>query len=188
MSKATAAKRRGKTAGKKKAATPPARAAARKAAARGGAKSAAAGRAKRPAAARRRAATAGGAAAARQVREALFRAWRAAESKKAEDIVALDVRGLAGFTDYFLIAHGGSARQVEAITDAIEEAVKRGGGARLAHREGGAEAEWRVLDYLDFVVHIFSAGGRRFYDLERLWQKAPRLKPPAVGGRAKADA
>jgi ribosome-associated protein len=170
MSKATPAKRRGKTAGRRQAATPPAKTAARKAAAR-----------PRPAAA-------GGAAAARQVREALFRAWRAAESKKAEDIVALDVRGLAGFTDYFLIAHGGSARQVEAITEAIEEAVKRGRGPRLAHREGGAEAEWRVLDYLDFVVHIFSAGGRRFYDLERLWQKAPHLKLPARGGTARAKA
>lgn len=184
MSKATAAKRRGKTARSKKAA--PAKTAARRAASRGGAKGA--GRAQRPAPARRRPAAGGGAAATRRVREALYRAWRAAESRKAEDIVALDVRGLAGFTDYFLIAHGGSARQVEAITDAIEEAVKRGRGPRLAHREGGAEAEWRVLDYLDFVVHIFTAGGRRFYDLERLWQKAPHLKPPARAGAGQVKA
>lgn len=95
-------------------------------------------------------------------------------------MVALDVRGLAGFTDYFLITHGGNPRQVEAIAEAIEQAVQRGGGPRLAHREGGAEAEWRVLDYLDFVVHIFSAAGRRFYDLERLWQKAPHLALPAL--------
>lgn len=128
----------------------------------------------------------GQAAVDRRIRQALFSAWRAAAGKKAEDTVALDVRGLAGFTDYFLITQGANARQVEAITDAIEQAVQRGGGPRLAHREGGAEAEWRVLDYLDFVVHIFSAASRRFYGLERLWQKAPRLSPPA--GRRPAEA
>lgn len=122
------------------------------------------------------------AAADQRIRRALFAAWRAAEAKKAQDTVALDVRGLADFTDYFLITEGANARQVEAITDAIEHAAERamaGGGPRLAHREGGAEAEWRVLDYLDFVVHVFSAASRRFYGLERLWQKAPRLALPA---------
>lgn len=122
------------------------------------------------------------AAADQRIRRALFSAWRAAEAKKAPDTVALDVRGLADFTDYFLITEGANARQVDAITAAIEHAVARaaaGGGPRLAHREGGAEAEWRVLDYLDFVVHVFSAASRRFYALERLWQKAPRLALPA---------
>lgn len=134
------------------------------------------------------------AAADTRIRRAIFAAWRAAEGKKAQDTVVLDVRGLADFTDYFLITEGANARQVEAIAEAIEQAVEkavalaagRGGGPRLAHREGGPEAEWRVLDYLDFVVHIFSVSSRRFYSLERLWQKAPRLAPPAAGRKVKA--
>lgn len=113
-------------------------------------------------------------------RRALRAALAAAESKKALDPVILDVRELANFTDYFLLCHGANPRQVQAIADEVERALARRRPPRLpAHREGYTNAEWIVLDYLDFVVHIFSAPGRSFYALERLWQKAPRWQPAA---------
>jgi ribosome-associated protein len=98
-------------------------------------------------------------------------AIQAAASKKAEHIVLLDLRRAAGFTDFFVIATGTNPRQIKAIAEAVEEALAK---ARIkpAHTEGYDRTEWVLLDYFDFVVHIFSAETRRFYGLERLWGSA----------------
>jgi ribosome-associated protein len=105
-------------------------------------------------------------------------AWRAAEEKKAEELVALDLRGLASFTDYFIICHGRSERQVQAIGDQVEEELRKA-GVRPFSIEGYQRAEWVLMDYSDFVVHIFSEKRREFYGLERLWGDARRLQRPA---------
>jgi ribosome-associated protein len=95
----------------------------------------------------------------------------AAVDKKAEDVVVLDLRKAAAFTDYFLICTGQSARQIKAIADAVEEALVRS-HVKPAHVEGYGHAEWVLLDYFDFVVHVFGAETRTFYALERLWGSA----------------
>lgn len=98
-------------------------------------------------------------------------AVQAAASKKAEHLALLDLRKAAGFTDFFLLATGGNARQIRAIADAIEQALalRR---VKPSHTEGYGQTEWILLDYFDFVVHVFSAETRRFYGLERLWGSA----------------
>jgi ribosome-associated protein len=98
-------------------------------------------------------------------------AVQAAASKKADHITLLDLRKAAGFTDFFVLATGGNARQIRAIAEAVEEAL----GARRvkpSHTEGYERTGWILLDYFDFVVHVFSAETRRFYGLERLWGSA----------------
>jgi ribosome-associated protein len=98
-------------------------------------------------------------------------AVKAAASKKADHVALLDLRKSAGFTDFFLLATGGNARQIRAIAEAVEEAL----GARRvkpSHTEGYDRTGWILLDYFDFVVHVFSAETRRFYGLERLWGSA----------------
>lgn|SRR5579875_3759263 len=114
-----------------------------------------------------------------QVRRRLREAVQAAASKKAQEPVLLDVRKLAGICDYFFLCHGANPPQIQAIAEAIELRLKKNYGLLPAHREGGRDGEWLVLDYLDFIVHIFSLKTRRFYDLERLWRGAPRLALPA---------
>ena len=109
--------------------------------------------------------------------EAVRHAVKAAQDKKAADIVVLDLRAAAAFTDYFLLCTGASSRQIHAIADAVEEQLDRMGLAPL-HVEGDEFAEWVLLDYLDFVVHIFSPRARAYYDLERLWRAARRLPVP----------
>jgi ribosome-associated protein len=104
-------------------------------------------------------------------------ALEAAQGKKAAEVTLLDLRELSAFTDSFLLCTGFSARQVKAISDAIEEHLA-GRGVRLAHREGYDSAEWVLLDYGGFIVHIFSERARRFYDLERLWRAAHRTNFP----------
>lgn len=100
---------------------------------------------------------------------------KAAKSKKAEDVVVLDMRKACNFTDYFVIAGAGSDRKVKAIADAMEEALaKKGLSAR--HREGYNEASWIVLDCQSVIAHIFYNQTREFYSLERLWSDAPRVK------------
>ena len=103
-------------------------------------------------------------------------AWAvaAAQNKKADAVTVLDLTGIGAFTDYFLICSGESARQIQAITDEIEEQLGRRGVAPM-HREGGETAEWVLLDYGDFVIHVFSQRARLFYDLERLWRAARRF-------------
>jgi ribosome-associated protein len=102
---------------------------------------------------------------------------RAARAKKAVNVKVLDLREVASFTDYFVILTGTSARQVQAIADAVLERQKRDGGA-LAHVEGYGRGEWVLLDYGDFVVHVFSPAKREFYDLERLWSDATEVEIP----------
>jgi ribosome-associated protein len=102
----------------------------------------------------------------------------AALDKKAEDLVVLDLRKLSDVTDHFVICHGNSDRQVLAIADSIEERLRRGLGVRPAHVEGRRLAEWVLMDYIDFVVHVFVEERRNFYRIERLWGDAPRVDLP----------
>jgi ribosome-associated protein len=106
---------------------------------------------------------------------ALKVAAHSALGKKAEDVVVLDLRRGAAFTDYFLLASGTSQRQILAIADAVLEAL-RGEGYRPDHMEGYPRQEWILLDYSAFVVHIFTPRMRSFYDLERLWGGATRVE------------
>lgn len=107
----------------------------------------------------------------------LLRAVQAAQDKKAVDLALLDLKGAASFTDYFLICGGTSSRQIQAISDEIQLQLSRD-GLRPLHVEGYNQAEWVLLDYVDFVVHIFGERARQFYDLERLWRVARRLPIP----------
>jgi ribosome-associated protein len=102
----------------------------------------------------------------------------AAADKKATDVIALSVGQNIVVTDYFLIATGANDRQVHAIADAVEDALREE-GARPIGREGQQELKWVLLDYGDFVVHVFQASEREFYRLEKLWSDAPRLELPA---------
>lgn len=98
---------------------------------------------------------------------------RYAADKKAADMVELDLRGVVGYTDYFLICSGNTPRQTKAIHDAILEGLKHEHGT-LPHREEGvARAHWILMDYLDVVVHIFTPETRAYYRLEELWGEAP---------------
>jgi ribosome-associated protein len=111
-------------------------------------------------------------------------ALRAASDKKAHDLVVLDLRPIATFTDYFLIASGLNARQVQAVADEITERLKRE-GTRAERIEGYQTAEWVLVDYGDFIVHIFEDKARRFYDLERLWREGVRVPlPPGLQASA----
>ena len=101
-------------------------------------------------------------------------AVEAAQEKKAGDILVLDLRGLASFTDYFLICSGTSHRQIESIADEVESSL-RSLSRRPSHIEGYPRGEWILMDYVDFVVHIFTPRGRGYYDLERLWGDAEKL-------------
>ena len=107
------------------------------------------------------------------------RAIAAADDKKADNVVLLDLRKAAGFADYFLICSGGNPRQIRAIADAVMEAVASD-GAKPAHVEGYQRSEWILLDYFDFIVHIFAPETRLFYSLERLWGNAERVEIPAA--------
>ena len=109
-----------------------------------------------------------------KLRPELLSAIEAAQSKKADAITLLDLTGLGAFTDYFLLCTGYSTPQVEAISDGIEEALKAR-GLRPQHREGRSGAEWLLLDYGGFIVHVFTERLRLFYDLERLWRVARRI-------------
>ena len=109
--------------------------------------------------------------------ERVLLALRAASDKKALDLVVLDLRPLASFTDYFLITSGTNVRQVQAIADEVVERLKHE-GTRAARVEGYNTAEWVLLDYGDFIFHIFEDKARRFYDLERLWRDAARVELP----------
>jgi len=106
--------------------------------------------------------------------DALKIALKAADDKKANGLVALDISGIASFAGYFMICTGGSSKQAQAIADEIELQL-RGQGIRPAHVESYRNAEWILMDYLDLVVHIFSPSARAFYDLERLWRDAKTL-------------
>jgi ribosome-associated protein len=110
--------------------------------------------------------------------ERILTALTAAGEKKAIDIVLLDLREIATFTDYFVITSGSNERQVQAVSDGILETLKKA-GTSAARVEGYKTAEWILLDYGDFVVHVFDEKARRFYDLERLWRESRRVELPA---------
>ena len=119
--------------------------------------------------------------------ERMMIALQAASDKKALDLVALYLRDIASFTDYFLLASGANTRQVQAVADEIVERLKRR-GTPAARVEGYTAAEWILLDYGDFIVHIFEQKARRFYDLERLWRDAGRvLLPPELASEHAPD-
>ncbi len=104
-------------------------------------------------------------------------ALSAASEKKGTDLVVLDLREIASFTDYFVIASATNERQVQAISDEIQETLKKA-GTPAARVEGYKTAEWILLDYGDFVVHVFNEKARKFYDLERLWRESKRVALP----------
>jgi ribosome-associated protein len=99
----------------------------------------------------------------------------AVRDKKATAVTVLDLRKTGAFTDFFLICSGANPRQVHAIADGVEEALKAK-KIRPTHVEGYQRAEWILLDYFDFVVHVFSTNARQFYGLERLWGEATRIE------------
>ncbi len=101
-----------------------------------------------------------------------------AAEKKALGTVLLDLREIADFTDFFIITSGSNQRQVQAISDEIEEKMKRRFGETPLNIEGYNSAEWILMDYGDFIVHIFGEKEREFYDLERLWRDARTIKLP----------
>jgi ribosome-associated protein len=111
------------------------------------------------------------------LKQQIAEAMAACLDKKAESVSILEMeKGSNAFTDYFLICSGINPRQVQAIADEVEERLEKS-GQRVTHKEGYSQAEWVLLDYVDFVVHIFSEKARQYYDLERLWKTAKRLEP-----------
>jgi ribosome-associated protein len=110
------------------------------------------------------------------IREQVALALEAVNNKKAEDVTLLQLPGESStFTDYFLICSGSNPRQVQAIADEVDERLSKDMGVEPNAREGYQTAEWILLDYVDFVVHIFNAQRRAYYDLERLWKSAHKL-------------
>ncbi|MEO6050611.1 MAG: ribosome silencing factor [Pyrinomonadaceae bacterium] len=106
-------------------------------------------------------------------------AIKCASDKKAFDMVALDLRDIASFTEFFIIASGSNQRQVQAIADEINEQLKKQLSSRPVRIEGYSSADWVLLDYGDFIVHIFNGESREFYDLARLWRDARIVEIPA---------
>src|SRR6476619_8236034 len=111
-----------------------------------------------------------------QIRQQVARAVKAIESKKGEDIAILEMDKSSGaFTDYFVVCSGTNPRQIQAIADDVQKNLAEA-GQRPNSVEGYTQAEWVLLDYVDFVLHIFSERARKFYDLERLWKSEQRLQ------------
>jgi ribosome-associated protein len=124
-----------------------------------------------------------------QIRSQVVSAVQACEEKKGEDISILEMdKNSSAFTDYFLICTGKNPRQIQAIADEVELRLKKS-GVPANQVEGYNQADWILIDYVDFVVHVFSEASRKFYDLERLWKSARKvsvadLKKPAARARA----
>jgi ribosome-associated protein len=111
-------------------------------------------------------------------------AVEAAQNKKAAGITVLDLSGLGAFSSYFVICTGFSTPQVQAICSEVEELIDKHQKRSPKHREGHRSAEWALLDFGSFIVHVFSDQARRYYDLERLWRSAPKLEMPDEPGSA----
>lgn len=109
------------------------------------------------------------------IKEKVLLCVNASLEKKAQKLVILGVKGLSSFTDYFVILSGNSDRQVQAITEAIRDNLKKHGIIPLGV-EGERNGQWVLMDYDDVVIHIFYHPVREFYDLERLWSEAPRME------------
>jgi ribosome-associated protein len=121
-------------------------------------------------------------------RQQVLTALAACEEKKAENITILEMdKAASAFTDYFVICSGTNPRQIQAIADEVEMRLKRE-GQLPTHIEGYQKAEWVLLDYLDFVVHVFAPAARSFYDLERLWKGARNLTPAEFAAAPKRAA
>jgi ribosome-associated protein len=112
----------------------------------------------------------------------LNEALEAALDKKAQDVVVIDLGGICSFTDHFIICTGTSSRHNQTIAEGIDERLRKQ-GVRPLHIEGNKEGEWILLDYVDFVVHIFTTKAREFYDLERLWRAGKRRRVPELIGQ-----
>lgn len=110
--------------------------------------------------------------------DSLRLALKCAADKKAFDLRALDLRDVTEFTEFFVIASGANQRQTQAIADEIEEKLKKS-GTKPVRIEGYSSAEWILMDYGDFIVHVFDKEARDFYDLERLWRDARRVEVPS---------
>jgi len=120
-----------------------------------------------------------------ELKKQIAAAIQACLDKKAEELSILEMeKGSGAFTDYFVLCSGTNPRQIQAITDEVELRLKAT-GLRPAHIEGYNQAEWVLIDYIDFVVHVFSERARKFYDLERLWKTAKRLMPSDLRAAAK---
>jgi len=120
-----------------------------------------------------------------QTKKQVSAAIQACLDKKAEELSILEMeKGSGAFTDYFVLCSGTNPRQVQAIADEVELRLK-GAGLRPTHVEGYKQAEWVLVDYVDFVVHVFSEKARKFYDLERLWKSAKRLEPSDLKSAAR---
>lgn len=111
----------------------------------------------------------------RRLTSEVSRAIRAALDKKAANVVVLDLRNTPAFTDFFVLCSGQNQRQIKAIADSVEEAL-RGAKIRPAHVEGYDRAEWILMDFFTFIVHVFTPHTREFYALERLWGDAERIE------------
>jgi ribosome-associated protein len=113
-----------------------------------------------------------------------------ADSKQAGEIVALDMRGVVGYTDFLVIATARNERQAKAIVDEVRERLKKDEGLVASRVEGEVSAKWVLIDYLDAILHVFTAEARDFYRLEGLWREAPRLELELgdSNGRAAAGA
>src|SRR5262249_42011499 len=112
-----------------------------------------------------------------EIRQPVARAGKSIERKKGEDVVILEMdRNSGAFTDYFVVCSGTNPRQIQAIADDVQKQLAES-GQRPNSVEGYNQAEWVLVDYVDFVLHIFSERARSFYDLERLWKSAKRLTP-----------
>jgi ribosome-associated protein len=105
----------------------------------------------------------------------LSQAVQAVQDHKALELSVLDLKGICSITDYFVLCTGTSTRHTQAICDAVVEKLEKS-GVRPSHIEGYTRAEWILVDYLNFVVHIFLGTARHFYDLERLWKNAKRVE------------
>src|SRR5580698_5026021 len=120
-----------------------------------------------------------------ELQQQVIEAILACQDKQAEDVTILEMEKESGaFTDYFVMCSGTNPRQVQAISDAVDERLEAL-GLPVTHSEGYKQAEWVLLDYVDFVVHIFSEKARQFYDLERLWKSAKRLEPAELLAKPK---
>lgn len=119
-----------------------------------------------------------------QTRQQVAIAVKAVEGKKGEDIVILEMdRSSGAFTDYFVVCSGTNPRQIQAIADDVQKNLSDA-GQRPNSVEGYSQAEWVLLDYVDFVLHIFSERARKFYDLERLWKSARKLSATDLAKKA----
>lgn len=117
------------------------------------------------------------------LKQQVSQAIGACVEKKAEDVAILEMeKGSGAFTDYFVVCSGTNPRQIQAISDEVEQRLDKV-GLHPAHVEGYKQAEWVLLDYVDFVVHVFSEKARKYYDLERLWKSARRLEPSELTAR-----